>query len=347
METVVELLRTLTALPGIPGREEKVVDFLMKCGEAEPAKRWTDASGNAWVLGEGPDVPPVVFCAHMDEVGFRVKRIEADGRLSVVGHERLDLRTLASEVVQVWTEGGPVDAFVYMGQQTNMPRDYASMVPDTLRLDLGVCDRASAEALGVGTGDPVVFDPGFRRLAGSVLCAKAFDDRSGLAAILKALAFSRGKRKQRPLLLGSVQEEIGGHGAGAVEFPEKPGAVIIVDICGGEVYGLPEPDRRPILGRGPILHDGPTASRGLIRRFETLASEREIPVQHFAAAGRGADLSVLQKKSGGLPALGIILPMAFYHGPRGLIDASDVLNAGRLLAAALEDETFLERATKF
>ena len=63
--------------------------------------------------------------------------------------------------------------------------------------------------------------------------------------------------------------------------------------------------------------------------------------------GRGADLSILQQKSGGLPALGIILPMAFYHGPRGFVHVEDVHNAGRLIAAALEDPEFLEHTSKW
>ncbi|MHC5036265.1 MAG: hypothetical protein ACYTHM_03035 [Planctomycetota bacterium] len=347
MESVVALLERLTSLPGIPGREKAVVDFLMEYEGVDALSRRVDPSGNVWIECEGPDKPPVVFCSHMDEVGWKVKQILPNGRVSPIGHERTDLRTLGGEIVQIWTDAGPIPAFVDAGQQTQLPKDYANMTPENVELDLGVVGEDAAKALGVAVGNPVTFDPTFHRLAGDVVCAKAFDDRSGLAVILKAIELSRGKRKQRPILLGTVQEEIGGHGAHAVAFEKKPGAVIILDICGGEVYNLPKADRRPMLGKGPILHDGPTASQGLLRRFAELAREKGIPHQHHAVTGRGADLSILQQKSGGLPALGIILPMAFYHGPRGLIHVGDVLRAAELLAAALCDDTLLDRATKF
>ncbi|MHC4600610.1 MAG: hypothetical protein ACYS47_16565 [Planctomycetota bacterium] len=347
MEDVVALLTQLVTLPGIPGREEAVADFLMEYAAVDAVSRRIDPSGNVWIECEGPAGPPVVFCAHMDEVGWKVKRVDENGRVSVVGHERTDLRTLGGEVVRIWTAKGPLPAFVDSGQQTNLPKDYANMTAERVELDLGVVSRAEVEALGVKVGDPITYDATVHRLAGDVLCAKAFDDRSGLAAILKGIEYSAGNRKQRPLLLGTVQEEIGGHGAHAVEFEEKPGAVFILDICGGEVYGLPVPERRPMLGRGPILHDGPVASQGLLRRVRALAEERGIPYQHLAVTGRGADLSILQQKSGGLPALGIILPMAFYHSPRGLIHAGDVHNAGRLIGAVLEDPDFLEHTSKW
>lgn len=347
MERTEALLEQLTALPGLPGHEKAVVDWLLSYEGARIAERRCDPSGNAWLFTEGPPGPPVLLMAHMDEVGFRVKRIEDDGTLSVVGHERFDLRTLASEIVQVWTEGGPRPAFVYLGQETNMPRDYRNLRPETLRLDLGVVTREAAEELGVLPGDPVTFDPGFHRLAGGILCAKAFDDRAGLTVLLRALELSEGRRRHRAVLLGTVQEEIGGHGADAVRFEEKPGAALNVDICGGEVYSLPRPDRRPMLGRGPILHDGPEVSHAMKRRLVALAGQEGIPVQRRAAYGRGADQSILQKKAGGLPLFGLIVPMAYYHGPRGFVHPRDVLDAARLVAAVLCDPAFLDHTAKF
>ena len=103
MESTIRQLEELTRLPGIPGHEEAVVQYLLESPIADAGKRRVDGNGNVWVRGKGPKTPPVVILAHIDEVGFLVKRIEDDGRLSVIGHERLDLRTFASEVVQVWT----------------------------------------------------------------------------------------------------------------------------------------------------------------------------------------------------------------------------------------------------
>jgi putative aminopeptidase FrvX len=341
MEQTIRLLQELTRLPGIPGREEAVAQYLIDYPLQDKTSNRIDGSGNAWIECAGPAGPPVIFAAHTDEVGFRVKRIEPDGRVSIIGHERTDLRTLGSEVVRIWTEKGPVPAFLCNGQETTLPRDYSTLNPDNVHLELGVTSGKAAAKFGIQPGDPVTYDPSFHRLAGKICCAKAFDNRSSLAAILRGLELSRGKRKQRPIFIGTSQEEIGGFGADSVEFPERPRAVLVLDICGGEVFGLPQPDRRTILGQGPILLDHPGTHRGLLLRLVALAQRAKIPYQRMATFSRGADPSLLQKKCGGLPMVAIILPMSYYHGPRGLIHAGDVHAAARLVAAVLGDGKLL------
>src|SRR5947208_16606769 len=44
----------------------------------------TDTAGNLWVrAGQGDGGEPVVIVAHMDEIGFRVDTINADGKLGL------------------------------------------------------------------------------------------------------------------------------------------------------------------------------------------------------------------------------------------------------------------------
>jgi putative aminopeptidase FrvX len=180
-----------------------------------------------------------------------------------------------------------------------------------------------------------------------MLCAKAFDNRASVAAILRALELSMGRRRQRAIFLGTVQEEIGGHGAYAVHFEEKPGGVLIIDICGAEVFKLKENERRTIMGKGPILLDHPGTNQGFSRRLEELAVQNSIPFQRVGYYWRGADPSILQQKCGGLATMTIIIPMAYYHAPKGLINAIDVFNKARLLEAVLTDEEFLNFSSTF
>ena len=346
MERTFQILKELTRLPGIPGREELVIDYLMEF-DIDAVSRRVDPAGNVLIEATGPpERPPVVFTAHTDEVGFRVKRVEKDGTVSVIGADRTDLRTVASEIVDIWTERGPVAAFVIAGQKTSGQADYSTLKPEAIRLDVGLTVKEEVEALGIGPGAPVTYDSRWHELAGGICSAKAFDDRAGVAAILRALELTRGSRKQRPLLLGSVQEEIGAHGADSVAFEERPGCAVVVDICGGEVFGLPEEERRRILGRGPIILDGPVDSAGYIDRVTRLASDNEIPLQRFGTYYRGADHSSIPKKMGGIPGGAVILPMSYYHGPRGLMKVEDVYNAARLMAAILADDEFLDHAAR-
>ncbi|MBN2384238.1 hypothetical protein JXQ70_15280 [bacterium] len=340
------LLKQLVQLPGIPGREEAVADFLLKY-PLETRNRAMDSSGNVWLEYDGPDKPALVLSAHMDEIGCRVKKIEEDGQLSVIGFEGIDLRTLASHVVQIWSDAGVYDAYIYLRQRTWTSPDFSDLVADNIRLDLGLRTRAQVAALSIKPNDPVTFSPDFHDLQNGTVCAKAIDNRCSLAAILLALEQTVGKRAQRPLLLGTVQEEIGGWGAHSIAFKEKPGAILVLDICGAEVFKLTEAERRTIMGRGPILLNNPGTSRGLYKRLKQLAAEQDIPCQDVGYYTRGADPAILQTKSGGQPMMSIIIPMAYYHGPKGLIDLHDLEATTRLLVAVLEDESFLDHGSPF
>ncbi|OGL42462.1 MAG: hypothetical protein A2161_06880 [Candidatus Schekmanbacteria bacterium RBG_13_48_7] len=346
MKKTKNILEKLVKLPGIPGREEAVVEFLMNY-PLDTVNKEVDISGNTWIECRGGNKPPLILSAHMDEVGCRVKKIEDDGRISVIGLERTDLRTLAGQIMQIHSRKNVYEAFVYMNQKTTLPKNYSDMTLDNLRLDLGFMSRAETEKTGILPNDPVTYSTEFIELQKDIICAKAFDNRSSLAAILRALEFSTGKRKQRPVLLGTVQEEIGGQGALALEFKEQPGAVMIIDICGAEVFDLSESERRTIMGKGPILLNHPGTNRGLYQRLIALAEENNIPYQLVGMYGRGADASILQQKCGGLPTMTVIIPMAYYHAPKGLINIHDVFNTARLLETVLKDDSFLDAGLHF
>jgi len=346
MKKTRELLETLVRIPGIPGREEAVIDYLINY-PVETCGKEVDISGNVWMDFDGEGTSPLVLSAHMDEVGCRIKRIEDDGQISVIGLERFDLRTLAGQTVQIHTDNGVFDAFIYLNQKTSLPINYDDMVVDNVRLDLGYTSKKETETTGIQPNDPVTFSDEVTGLQNDMICAKAFDNRSSVAAILRALELTTGKRRQKTTFLGTVQEEIGGHGAYAIDFKSKPGAVIILDICGAEVFGLPEPERRTIMGKGPIMLNHPGTNRGLHKRLIQLAKDHDIPHQIVGSYQRGADPSILQQKCGGLPVMTVIIPMAYYHAPKGLICVRDVFNTARLLEAVLQDESFLQYGERF
>lgn len=347
MEKTKSTLKEMVKLPGIPGREEAVIKYLMNF-PIEAAERKTDISGNTWIRCKGAsEASSIILAAHMDEVGCRVKKIEEDGQVSVIGLENLDMRTMAGQIFQVRTEKGVYDAYVYVNQKTVRPDNYNDLKGDDLRLDLGLTSKKETEKLGIQPNDPVTFGPEYYELQNHVVCAKAFDNRCSLTAMLRGVQLSEGKRKLRPVILGTVQEEIGGHGAKAVEFAEKPGAVLIFDICGAEVFRLSEKERRTIMGKGPILLNHPGTNMGLYKRLKYLAAKDDIPVQEVGYYWRGADPSIFQQKCGGLATMTIIIPMAYYHAPKGLISVVDVYETARLISAALQDEDFVRSVSAF
>ena len=81
-----KLLETLTQLWGVAGYETEVRKFIEKEAAPYADEMITDAIGNLIVCkkGKGGDnAKKIMYAAHMDEIGFMVKKIEEDGRLRV------------------------------------------------------------------------------------------------------------------------------------------------------------------------------------------------------------------------------------------------------------------------
>ena len=81
-----ELLKQLSQAQGIAGYEKEVRELIAKEAAAYADDMMTDTIGNLIVFKKGqggPKSKKIMFAAHMDEIGFMVKKIEEDGRLRV------------------------------------------------------------------------------------------------------------------------------------------------------------------------------------------------------------------------------------------------------------------------
>ena len=77
------LLKELTQLWGVAGYEKEVRKYIEKIVEPYADEMLTDAVGNLIVLKKGrggAEAKKIMLAAHMDEIGFMVKKIEPDGR---------------------------------------------------------------------------------------------------------------------------------------------------------------------------------------------------------------------------------------------------------------------------
>ena len=81
-----ELIRTLSQAVGVSGNEEAVRDLILK-QLPEGCETEVDPLGNLIVTKKGKNTPKnrVMLCAHMDEVGFIVTYITAEGLIPPTG----------------------------------------------------------------------------------------------------------------------------------------------------------------------------------------------------------------------------------------------------------------------
>src|SRR6266550_1233488 len=152
----------------------------------------TDTAGNLWVrAGQGES--PVVIVAHLDEIGFRIDTINADGTLGLRNR------------------GGYIPG-IFLPRDSGLTR----RTPPPLRASVGATSRAGAESLGVKLGQTITMPKQYVRLAGTRATGRSFDDRMGCAALILALRqLDRAKLKHPVMFIFSTREEIGLEGAGA------------------------------------------------------------------------------------------------------------------------------------
>ena len=111
-----------------------------------------DAKGNLWVtFGSGTE--HVVFVAHMDEVGFQVVSIGADGRLLVQPRGGLYTSLWEAQAGLVHTAREAVPAVFEPRRDWHTAAQRTP--PGQLTVFIGATSRQAAEALGVQIGQTV------------------------------------------------------------------------------------------------------------------------------------------------------------------------------------------------
>src|SRR5690606_34434354 len=136
--------------------------------------------------------PRVMLTAYLYEGGFMVQDITPDGFLQMVAMGGWWTHTLPAQRVRVKARSGRE----VLGDMSSTPThflpeaDRSKVLPlGKLFVDIGAASRLEVEeTFGVRVGDPMVPDTAFVPLTNpDYLCAKAFDNRVGVAAMIQAL----------------------------------------------------------------------------------------------------------------------------------------------------------------
>lgn len=342
-----ELVRTLTELPGPTGHEDAVQAWLLD--------RWQGAGfsevrqtrvGNvlARVGGAGPKL---VLMAHADEICYMVKSVSEEGFLHLWPYYG-DLRGYPPRWIMplnqpalVVTSTGTVEGFFatasghVVGNRDKPDQRYEW---NDWFVDIGVRDRAAAEALGIYPGARVIWNPPTRRTGGGRYTGKAMDDRAALAiATLAAERISRFPDQPRyeVWLASTVQEENGLIGAQSVM--DELGADLAINLDVGLVGDIPGPDRRDFpnrMGAGPaVVYQDMSVhySRQLSDDLVEVARGAGIPVQRAIYQNYGSDGASLIKR--GCETALLTYPTRYTHSPVETVEATDLLHCVDLIVA--------------
>lgn len=335
MTSLADLVVRYSDLVGPSGEEDRVAAAFVRHVRDLGLDADVDAFANVTVPlgGKDPGKRTVMVSAHLDEVGFVVRRIERTGFLRVHRVGGTHDRVVAGQRLTFLGEGGPVPGVVGVKAKHLSDRDELarSVGVDDAYVDVFADSAEGARAMGLSVGTLGVFDAA-ARVIGDRVSGKALDDRVGIAVLL-ALA-ERLHDAETPwnvVLLATAQEEFSVRGGVSAARRIDPDLALCVDVA----IATDTPDAGGhgdiSLGAGPVLTRFTRANlNGIIpnpslRRFASaVAADVGIPLQFGVLQGGLTDASNMQHVGRGIPSLDVSFPCRYTHTPVETVSVHDV-----------------------
>lgn len=275
----------------------------------------------------------ILLDAHIDRVGLVVRGIDEGGFLLVDKVGGADVRIMTGAKVTVFGKEkltGVVCStppHLLTAAQKEAGADITKMA-----VDIGYT-KEEAETL-VEVGDRAIIHGEQLELLGDRVVSPAFDDRCGVAAIIKAVEAVHDKIKNVRLTVQfTSQEEVGGSGAMVGAYNANADYAIAIDVGFGDDIFCPKAETIA-LGKGPSIGISPVLDRALMQNMKDLARKNDIPFQHdvmSSLTGTNAD-KINVSRSGVKTAL-LSIPLRSMHTPVEVIDLRDIDNTAKLIAA--------------
>ncbi|MFA4859878.1 M42 family metallopeptidase [Methanoregula sp.] len=344
---VKDLLKKLSNAHGVSGSEGSIVSVIKKELKGHVDEIREDPMGNLIAIKRGNKFK-VMLAAHMDEIGLMVKFVEEKGFIRFVALGGWYGPTLYNQRVVLHTPNGPLFG-VIGGKPPHMMDDderKKGVKVDDMFIDVGAANKEEVAYLGIDVGTPVTIDREFVSLANSRVTGKAFDNRAGVAMLIKTL-----QEVKSPLTIFgvfTVQEEVGLKGARTSAYSLDPDCAIATDVTiPGDHPGIDMKDAPVVMGKGPVITivdssgRGLIASRKVVKWLKDAADENSIPVQLEVGSGGTTDATAIHLTKGGIPSTTLSIPSRYIHSPVEVIDMQDVEAGVKLLVNALKQKPAL------
>lgn len=353
----VELLKKLSEACGVSGFEGEVREIAKKEIERHVTSIKADNMGNLIAFRKGTSKSPkkIAFIAHMDEIGFIVKRFSG-GFIDFTKIGGIDDRILLSQKVLVKGEK------VYEGVIGSKPihlqkKDEREklMRYDEMYIDLGIVAKKKKkgdggdeedegeEKLKIEKGSPISFAARFTKIGETTYCGKSLDNRLGVYSVIE-LAKTMKKSKNDLYFVFSTQEEVGLKGARTAAYSIEPDLAIIIDTTiAGDVPAVSKKESELALGNGASISLVESGGQGAIipehlkKYLIDLARKNKIKYQIDVLEGGMTDTAIVQLIKGGILSCALGIPVRNVHTPFEIFDSRDLEEVIKLARLASEE----------
>ena len=318
------LIEKLSRLCGTSGDEQDIREFIK---ERIPAgcTVTTDTIGNLTVFRKGRKTPKnrIMYCAHMDEVGFIVTDITDDGRLKFAPVGGISPAVVFGRRVVFSNGTVGVIAAKALHHLSSDEKDKQPKIAD-LAIDIGAENAEEARKL-VAQGDFCYFMSEYEEFGNGFIKGKALDDRVGCAVMLTML---EDEPEYDTWFVFTVQEEIGTRGAACAAFGIRPDiAVILETTTACDIAGTEGEKTVCRLGGGVVVSfmDRSTIyDRELYKLGRSTADSIGVKNQTKTVIAGGNDSGAIHKAIGGVRTMALSVPTRYLHSPACVMKKEDV-----------------------
>jgi putative aminopeptidase FrvX len=265
----------------------------------------TDGGGNLILhLGSSDREPGIVFMAHTDELGFRVRGIFPDGSIDLENKGGGSPAFYWGHPALVHTAAGMVAGVVELPAgwdtaQFHFPVDFRAPA----RLHVGADTAQAVRELGIQVGDTVTIPKHFSTLLGQRVSIRSLDDRVGCTAMVRAVWELGSAFHGNVTFVWSTREELGLEGSAdyaqaASAAGKTPATIFAIDTFVSSDSPLESKrfaDAR--LGSGFVVRaidNSNIAPWKDVMRLRQIAERHTIPVQ-YGVTGGGNDGAIFQR----------------------------------------------------
>lgn len=337
-QETMQLFKTLTELPGAPGNERAVRQFMRSELEKYSDEIIQDNLGGIFGVrhAEMSDAPKILVAGHMDEVAFMVTSITENGMIRFQPLGGWWNQVMLAQRVTVYTNDREIPGVIasipphlLTDAERAKPMDMKNML-----IDIGADSKEDATSMGVRPGQSIIPICPFTPMANpNKIMAKAWDNRYGCGLAIELLKELHGEKVSSHIYSGAnVMEEVGLRGAKVSANMIKPDLFFALDASpANDTSG--DKNQFGQLGKGPLLRifdRTMVTHRGMREFILDTAETNNIPYQYFVSPG-GTDAGNVHISNDGVPSAVIGICSRYIHTAASIIHVDDYAAAKELL----------------
>lgn len=337
-------LKELCHLNGLPSREDSIGEYMFEQFNKSNENVYIDAIGNVIckLKMKNKAAPKILIFAHMDEIGFIIRKIESNGFLRFERIGGVNTQVLPGTKVQS-IGNRSVKGMIGVQAHHFMAQENKFKIPQIkeMYIDIGADSKEAVIKRGINVGDMFSFDDTWTEITDRIVSSKAIDDRIGCSILLELSdRLKETELEANVYLVACVMEEFNIRGILPVIREIKPDITIGIDIT--PACDTPDLDYNDIsLGRGPALtymnfHGrgtlaGVLPDKKLINTFENICINSNIPYQREVSTGVVTENAYILFENDGVSVMNLSIPTRYTHTPVESIDISDAENTAKLI----------------